>query len=209
MVKQLLLCTATAATLLSGSAVAQRADLALVEPRAEAQVAPQPVTGIDDEMLTSVSRWISVILNLAEPQVVPRVRYLPVHRVAASRLTDSVGQSVQGQRQVVLSDWMNMSRTMDFDRNRTDSVAQYNDATRTVYLPTGWTGATAQEMSILVHALVYHFQNAHGLRYHCAEERRELAYDAQRRWLALYDVSLEAEFGLNPALLMMITQCIP
>jgi hypothetical protein len=36
--------------------------------------------------------------------------------------------------------------------------AIYDDLSRTIYLPEGWTGATPAEVSVLVHELVHHLQ---------------------------------------------------
>jgi hypothetical protein len=43
--------------------------------------------------------------------------------------------------------------------------AYYDDATRTVYLPKGWTGRSPAELSVLVHEMVHHVQNVAGLTY--------------------------------------------
>jgi hypothetical protein len=89
-------------------------------------------------------------------------------------------------------------------------IALFDDAARTIYLSDHWSGSTPAEMSILVQAMVRHFQNVGGPRtYDCPEERNALPYDAQERWLGLYGTSLSEEFGIEPATLMLITQCIP
>jgi len=56
----------------------------------------------------------------------------------------------------------------------------YDDATRTIYLPKGWTGRSPAELSLLVHEMVHHVQNVAGLTYACAGEREKIAYAAQR-----------------------------
>ena len=66
-------------------------------------------------------------------------------------------------------------------------------------------------MSALVHATARHFQNVTGRVFNvfdCPEQRNELPYDAQGRWLALYG-SLRDEFGVEPVTLMLLTQCVP
>lgn len=89
-------------------------------------------------------------------------------------------------------------------------IAYYDDATKTIYLPDGWNGSTPAEMSVLVHAMVHHFQNVSGQKYYdCPEERKALPYEAQDRWLGLYERSLSEDFKIEPATLMLITQCMP
>jgi hypothetical protein len=86
--------------------------------------------------------------------------------------------------------------------------AYYDDATRTIYLPKGWTGASPAELSLLVHEMVHHVQNVAGLVYACPEERERLAYAAQRQWLALFGRDLMREFRLDPLTLLVRTSCM-
>jgi hypothetical protein len=88
-----------------------------------------------------------------------------------------------------------------------DTVAIYDDATQTVYLPETWTGSTAVEQSILVHEMVHHVQNLLGIKYQCPQQREKLAYLAQDRWLALSGRSLAMDFGLDPFSLLVRTTC--
>lgn len=86
--------------------------------------------------------------------------------------------------------------------------AQYDDATRTIYLPEAWTGDSPAELSVLVHEMVHHVQNVAGLGYACPEEREKLAYAAQRQWLALVGRDLLQEFRLDPMTLLVRTNCM-
>jgi len=88
-----------------------------------------------------------------------------------------------------------------------DTIAIYGDATRTIYLPEGWTGKTAAESSVLVHELVHHFQNVLALKHECPQEREKLTYLAQERWLGLFGHSLAADFALDPFSLLVKTRC--
>ena len=88
-----------------------------------------------------------------------------------------------------------------------DTVAVYSDAARTIYLPEGWTGSTPAELSVLVHEVVHHAQNVLGLKYECPQEREQLAYRAQERWLGLFGRSLASDFELDPMSLLVKTRC--
>lgn len=86
--------------------------------------------------------------------------------------------------------------------------AYYDDATRTIYLPKGWTGRSPAELSVLVHEMVHHVQNVAGLSYACSEEREKIAYAAQRQWLALFGRDLLKEFKIDPMTLLIRTNCM-
>ena len=86
--------------------------------------------------------------------------------------------------------------------------AFYDDATRTIYLPKGWSGRSPAELSVLVHEMVHHVQNVAGLTYACREEREKIAYAAQRQWLALFGRDLMREFKIDPLTLLVRTNCM-
>jgi hypothetical protein len=74
-------------------------------------------------------------------------------------------------------------------------------------LPDQWTGRSAAELSVLVHELVHHLQEAAELRYECPAAREQLAYAAQERWLGLFGLSLSSEFDIDPFTLKISTEC--
>ena len=86
--------------------------------------------------------------------------------------------------------------------------AFYDDKTRTIFLPKGWTGRSPAELSVLVHEMVHHVQNVAGLTYACPEEREKIAYAAQRQWLALFGRDLMREFKIDPMTLLVRTNCM-
>jgi hypothetical protein len=88
-----------------------------------------------------------------------------------------------------------------------DVVSLYEDGHRTIHLPTGWSGSTAAELSMLVHEMVHHMQNVAGLKYECPEAREGQAFTAQEQWLRLFGTDLNAEFGLDPFTLLVRTNC--
>lgn len=86
--------------------------------------------------------------------------------------------------------------------------AFYDDKTRTIFLPKGWTGRSSAELSVLVHEMVHHVQNVAGLTYACPEEREKIAYAAQRQWLALFGRDLMRDFKIDPMTLLVRTNCM-
>ena len=74
--------------------------------------------------------------------------------------------------------------------DREDSLAVYDDETKTIYLPKKWAGTTPAEISILVHEMVHHLQGMAKTRYECPQAREQLAYAAQEMWLGLFGRSI-------------------
>ena len=89
-----------------------------------------------------------------------------------------------------------------------DTLAVYEHATRTIYLPEGWRGETAAEFSVLVHEMVHHLQSQAQKQFECLQEREATAYAAQDRWLSQSGRSLEGEFGINPFTRLVRNRCM-
>jgi hypothetical protein len=62
-------------------------------------------------------------------------------------------------------------------------------------------------MSVLVHEVVHHLQHAGKLPFACPQEREQLAYRAQERWLQRFDLSLASEFGTDGFTLLVRSNC--
>jgi hypothetical protein len=84
--------------------------------------------------------------------------------------------------------------------SESDTVAVYSDSAQTIYLPQGWTGSTAAELSILVHEMVHHVQHLAGLKYECPQAREQLAW---RR----IDGSICSAVALRRTLTLMASHC--
>jgi hypothetical protein len=87
-------------------------------------------------------------------------------------------------------------------------VALYGDEIETVFLSDAWNGSTGGELSVLVHELTHHVQNVSDMKFRCPEEREKLAYEAQDRWLALFQGDLEEEFQIDAFTLLIQTNCL-
>jgi hypothetical protein len=83
-------------------------------------------------------------------------------------------------------------------------VALYDRQARTIHLPQGWTGASVAEISMLVHEMVHHLQQAAGHRPACPAQGEALAYEAQARWLAEFGV---AEPAVDPLFVKLLAVC--
>jgi hypothetical protein len=147
-------------------------------------------------LLTEMETWVSSQFDLPAIDEHPRIEFAPPAKIASLRFTD------------LLSDpGAQVEPTNRASSAQHDTIAIYDDATRTIYLPEGWTGGTPAELSLLVHELVHHFQNVLGLKHECPQEREKLAYIAQDRWLGLFGHSLADDFALDPFSLFVKTTC--
>jgi len=157
---------------------------------------PHPAGPPGQALLTEIETWISSQFDLPAIQEYPVIEFLPPVEMARLRSTGSLLDPG--------------AQTSPNDRGspaQYDTVAVYHDATRTVYLPEGWTDGRPAELSVLVHEMMHHFQNVLRLKYECPQEREKLAYLAQERWLGLFGRSLESDFDLDPFSLLVKTKC--
>jgi hypothetical protein len=157
----------------------------------EPQVSLQP-------LLTAMEAWLAFQFDLPSVEQQPHIELAPPGRIAALRyqgLLTGLG------RETVPNGASDLTSERDI-------VAVYSDSAQTIFLPEGWTGTTPAELSILVHELVHHVQNAAGLKYACPQEREKVAYAAQERWLGLFGHSLERDFELDGFSLLVKTRCL-
>jgi hypothetical protein len=87
------------------------------------------------------------------------------------------------------------------------TVAIYLARERTIYLPEQWTGATPADLSVLVHEMVHHLQDAGRLKYDCLRAGERLAYAAQDKWLAMFGRNLVSEFEVDPFTILANSTC--
>jgi hypothetical protein len=147
-------------------------------------------------LLTAMETWVSSQFDLPAIHEHPRIEFAPPAKIASLRFADSLSDpEAEGKPSNRASSAQH------------DTIAIYYDATRTIYLPEGWTGGTPAELSVLVHEVVHHFQNVLGLKHECPQEREKLAYLVQQRWLGLFGHSLESDFDLDPLSLLVKTRC--
>ena len=148
------------------------------------------------QQITAMETWVSNQFDLPIMHEHPRIELAPPAKIASLRFTDLLsdpGAQVEPNNRAPSA--------------QHDTIAIYDDATRTIYLPEGWSGSTPAELSVLVHEMVHHFQNLLGLKHECPQEREKLAYIAQDRWLGLFGHSLADDFALDPFSLFVKTTC--
>jgi hypothetical protein len=153
-------------------------------------------------LLTAIVTWLSMNAGLPAIHDHPRVEFAPPAKIAAIRSggAASGGAASAEARQAV------GQGTPPAQAQTVEAI--YDDKSRTIYLPEGWTGTTPAEVSVLVHEMVHHLQNVGGLKYECPQAREKPAYAAQDQWLARSGRNLTDEFELDPMTMLVLTRCM-
>jgi hypothetical protein len=150
-------------------------------------------------LLNEIVEWLTTNFELRASFEHPRVALVPPMQLVAMRYKGLLPQ--EWREDLILDPRVQAAQHREV-------AAIYNDSLRTIFLPHGWSGATAAEQSILVHEMVHHLQNLAGEKFECAEERERLAYKAQNEWLGRTGRTLESEFALDPMTLLLASRCM-
>jgi hypothetical protein len=194
--KQIILGLAFLSFVTAGPALGQAVSNEFLTSSFAEEQPEQGAGGPKPDLVASIVTWLSADFALPEDYQHPRVEIVSPMKMAAVRYR-GLGASLQAR---VVSDeqWLERMR---------DTVALYEDNSRTIYLREGWTGATAAETSVLVHELVHHLQNLTGEQFECAQAREKLAYAAQKKWIEMAGLDFFREFETDPMTLMLQTVC--
>lgn len=152
-----------------------------------------------DPPLNEIAQWLSVNFDLPyadDPPRVERVSPAHLHRLRYKGMLPLRSQAIGGDHSTPLQE------------SRRELVAVYDDSSRTIYLPQGWTGATVAEQSVVVHEMVHHLQNLAGLKYECGGAREKPAYLAQDQWLKRHGLDLKKEFEVDMFTVVAISACM-
>jgi hypothetical protein len=153
-----------------------------------------------EPLLTTIVLWLSINFGLTANYEPPRIEYVPPAKMAAVRYS-----RLAALRPDRFASEAGRSAPAEVGQ---DVNAIYDDLSRTLYLPERWTSGNPAHVSLLVHEMVHHLQNLAGEKFMCAQEREKDAYKAQRAWLALFDRTLEQEFGIDPMTVLVRTNCM-
>lgn len=141
-------------------------------------------------LLAEIAAWLSQHFDLPAAERPPKVAFVTPGEITAVRYRGFLG---------------NNNGASPYDAN--DTVAVYEAASETIYLPEGWRGSKPADMSVLVHEMAHHLQHQADLKFACPAEREHLAYAAQQRWLQRSGRSLAQEFGIDGFTLLVRTNC--
>ena len=155
---------------------------------------PSPV------LLAQITNWLIENLDLAPAREHPRIEIVSPARMAAIRF-----RGLASDRPADVAAEAGRSAPPEFGL---DVYALYDNQNRVIYLHQNWTDANPADVSVLVHEMVHHLQNAAGAKFTCPQEREKDAYRAQRQWLALSGRTLENEFEIDPMTVLVRTNCL-
>jgi hypothetical protein len=146
-----------------------------------------------------IAKWLSTNFGLpyaSEPPRLERVSRLRLYQLRHKAFLPLQSQAIGGEHSTPMPQYQR------------EVVAVYDDATRTVYLPEGWSGDSIADQSVLVHEMVHHLQNLAGLKFACAGEREKPAYLAQDKWLRLHGHELEKDFEVDMFTVVALSACM-
>ena len=146
-----------------------------------------------EALMTAIVLWLSANFDLPGIQEHPRIEFASEARIVAQRYRGLAGGQLAGSEPA---------------GSEQRIVAVYDDAAKTILLREGWTGATPAELSVLVHEMVHHLQNVGKLKFACPQEREQVAYRAQERWLRLFGRDLQRDFQIDAFSLLVKTKCM-
>lgn len=139
-------------------------------------------------LLEALAIWVGAKLGQPMPASLPKLVFKPVGQVATLRLKQYASEIMQQQ-------------------GRPDILSIYDSREKIIYLANTWSGATAADLSVLVHELVHHFQEAQQTKFECDAAREAKAFEVQEKWLRLFGESLEEAFQIDPFTLLVKTSC--
>ena len=150
-----------------------------------------------EALLGEISAWLTANFDLPSTAIAPAIRFVTAEQLAAMRGSGPESSAKTREQPHLVVETMHGRST----------VALYDDANETIFLPIGWTGTSPADQSVLVHEMVHHLQRKAQLRFECPMAREKLAYTAQDRWLARFGSNLEKEFEIDRFTLFVSTAC--
>jgi hypothetical protein len=139
-------------------------------------------------LLEALAIWVGAKLGQPVPASLPRLVFKPPDQVAVLRFRQYPSEIVQQQAQPTI-------------------ISIYDSREHIIYLRDSWSGATAADLSVLVHELVHHFQEVHQAKFECDAAREAKAFELQEKWLRLFGESLEEDFQIDPFTVLVRTSC--
>jgi hypothetical protein len=149
-------------------------------------------------LLTAIAIWLSASFELPQTAVMPEVEFMPAAELASLRYRAFLGTLPRNAS----------AAGAQMHPTQRQTLAFYNDETRTIYLLEDWTDQTPANLSVLVHEMVHHLQNIGGQRFECVAARERVALEAQDRWLKARGGSLQQDFDIDPFTQLASSLCI-
>ncbi len=151
-----------------------------------------------DALLIAIVTWLSLNYGLPATADLPKVTFATPMEITLMHYQAFTGPA---RAQVIAA-----YNALPAGKRR-EVVSVYDTQSGVILLPYGWTARTPAELSVLVHEMAHHLQTVAKLSYACPEEREELAYQAQEKWLEQFGTNLEREFAIDDLTLLVSTHC--
>lgn len=147
------------------------------------------------ELLRAIGTWLAANFELKSSDSLPGVRLESPAKITNFRFTG------------LLSDDPRLSAQVP--KGQREVVAAYDEVSKTILLPIGWSGNSPAELSILVHEMVHHLQHEARTRFACPAAAESQAYSAQDKWLELFGRSLARDFEVDAFTIIAAALCLP
>ncbi len=148
--------------------------------------------------LREIVSWVAANFDLPAIYDLPRIEFVPAMKLASMRY-----------RGFLPGEWReNATFGVAAAEGPRQVVAIYDDTSRTIFLAESWSGETPAQLSVLVHEMVHHLQNAGSIKFECPGAREKPAYLAQNRWLEQFGLTLESEFDVDLFTVVVTSACI-
>lgn len=154
------------------------------------------------EIIIAMMMWINTATGYSIPEI-PNINYLNTMELRSYAygcdLTPIPSQNIEL-----------CAAKKDWDLDRTNPIALYNDKNKTIILNKKFDIETIHDKSVLFHELVHHIQYENDIdsSVECRGDLEKEAYNLQDEWLQeKYSVSVWDTIKINKLFFMMITAC--
>ena len=154
------------------------------------------------EIIIAMMVWINTVTGYSIPEI-PNINYLNTMELRSYAYGCDLTPIPSHNIEICAA-------KKDWDLDRTNPIALYNDKNKTIILNKKFDIETIHDKSVLFHELVHHIQYENDIdsSVECRGDLEKEAYNLQDEWLQeKYSVSVWDTIKINKLFFMMITAC--
>jgi len=154
------------------------------------------------EIIIAMMMWINAATGYSIPEI-PNINYLNTMELRSYAYGCDLTPIPSHNIEICAA-------KKDWDLDRTNPIALYNDKNKTIILNKKFDIETIHDKSVLFHELVHHIQYENDIdsSVECRGDLEKEAYNLQDEWLQeKYSVSVWDTIKINKLFFMMITAC--
>ena len=154
------------------------------------------------EIIIAMMMWINTATGYSIPEI-PNINYLNTMELRSYAYGCDLTPIPSHNIEICAA-------KKDWDLDRTNPIALYNDKNKTIILNKKFDIETIHDKSVLFHELVHHIQYENDIdsSVECRGDLEKEAYNLQDEWLQeKYSVSVWDTIKINKLFFMMITAC--